>query len=389
MSDTVGFTLTLLSAEGTPADEPNATVQFNRTDGGPPRVVQHVVFPPARTFQVPAFPAIKLLSTDLTFSRYRIQKSEFFTPTEVPPPQQTVIAMRDPSKWMPAFTSVSQLSSARFDDLLTVMQRSDQVDFKHGPAVTGRLDQAYDGLAGEQAMLAKMALLNLHAVMMDEQNPLTNAPWFNANAVQRIVRLDRERFVAEVDASFRTTIQTILNQIDQFKKQGFFTELSPGLHVENFPDRYAASDLITVKKRYDQGNVQFTIATGHTTTGNVTLLDCDMDEHGQFLLHAIDLFRHPFVGGTHPVDMHEYIVAHSAKSNNGPSSVDLGYALQPADLMAPALASTMMRAFPMAMAAPPARKPRSARKTRRVRKARRPAKPRTQRVSVRRRKRTR
>jgi len=372
MADTAQFTLTLLSAEGIPADEPNATVRFANPDNTTVNTAPHVAFPPARTFLVPAWPAANALSVDLTFSRFRIQKSGFFTPDAAKPGTATVIAMREPNQWTPAFMPVANLPGARFGALQKVMSQSDQVDFKHGPAVPGRLDQAWDALGGEQALFAKMALLNLHAVMVDETDPVQNKPWFNV--VQKIVRLDRERFISEVNASMRTTVATILGGLDRFKSQGFFTEPSPGLHLENFPDRYQVRDLITIKKRYQQGNVQFTVATGTTPNGEVTLLDCDMDENSQFLLHTVDLFRHPFSGGTHPIDMHEYIVAHSAASNGGVSAVDLGYTLMPA-AAAPAAPMVTMAMAPASVPPPPrvrARKPRArrARTTGRKRTAR-------------------
>jgi len=52
------------------------------------------------------------------------------------------------------------------------------------------------------------------------------------------------------------------------------------------------------------------------------LLDCDMDENSNLLLHATDFFKHLFTRGTDPINIHEYIV-HRQKG------VDLGYELRP------------------------------------------------------------
>jgi hypothetical protein len=39
------------------------------------------------------------------------------------------------------------------------------------------------------------------------------------------------------------------------------------------------------------------------------LLDADIDENGDLLIHLIDvLFMRAFSGGTHPFDIHEYLV---------------------------------------------------------------------------------
>src|SRR5262249_39795910 len=173
-------------------------------------------------------------------------------------------------------------------------------------------------LASDQQILAKMALLNLYAVLSDEKEPIGNTNWFRF--VQQIVRIDQERFVAEADPALFDIVETILKNLDTFKSKGYFTE-SASLHVENIPPRYTlTADLITVKVRYEQGNVQFTMSKATTNGRNVVLLDCDMDEHSNIIEHVGDLFTHVFTGGTHPIDMHEYIVHHNP-------GVQLGYTL--------------------------------------------------------------
>jgi hypothetical protein len=54
-----------------------------------------------------------------------------------------------------------------------------------------------------------------------------------------------------------------------------------------------------------------------------------MDEHGQLLPHTVDLVEHWFNGGTHPIDIHEYIMLDSARKAGGKAPVDLGYLLRP------------------------------------------------------------
>ncbi len=40
----------------------------------------------------------------------------------------------------------------------------------------------------------------------------------------------------------------------------------------------------------------------------MTILDADLDENGKLMAHLADLFKHRFTGGTHPFDIHEYLV---------------------------------------------------------------------------------
>jgi hypothetical protein len=318
MPDIARFTLSLAAAEGTPATEPNCYVGFKRTDDSTTREAKSVVFPPDRTFLLPAWPQEQNLYCLIQPSLYQTIKSNFFLPRG--DTSQSVTALRLPSQWLPAFDALADLPPPRFAPFLQVVGNSIQVDVKHG-AVLGRLDAAYDNLAGSQQKLAKMALLNLYAVLSDEAEPIGNTHWFRF--VQQFVRIDQERFVAEADQELFNIVKNILDNLDTFKSKGFFTE-SASLHLENIPERYTlTSDLITVKVRYEQGNVQFTMATAQAAGKNVALLDCDMDEHSNIIAHTGDLFTHVFTGGTHPVDMHEYIVHHDP-------GVDLGYNLNPA-----------------------------------------------------------
>jgi hypothetical protein len=60
----------------------------------------------------------------------------------------------------------------------------------------------------------------------------------------------------------------------------------------------------------------------------VHLLDCDMDENSNILLHGFDLLKHKINGGTSPIAMHEYIVETSAlAAPDHVSTIDLGYVL--------------------------------------------------------------
>lgn len=321
MSDIAYFTIQLRTAESTPAEEPNCKVDFRRTDqtsaGGAP----HVVFPPDRTFALPAFPQERTLYCDITPSLYQPVKSEFFTPDAGKPREEQVIAVRLPDAWSPEFVKLADLPAQRFQLFTTVIASSTQVDVKHGRDL-GSLDAAYEGLTALPEKLAKMALLNLYGVTMDTREPIGQKSWFSF--VNQIVRIDRERFVAEVKPELYDIVKRILGNLNDYKGQGFFTEPA-GMHYDNIPTRYTLDgELITVKVRYAQGNVQFTMGKARSGGQDVVLLDCDMDEHSNIIEHGGDLFMHVFTGGTHPVDMHEYIV-------HDDPGVDLGYQLVPAN----------------------------------------------------------
>ena len=196
----------------------------------------------------------------------------------------------------------------------------------------GDLNQNYDTLANGAQILAKTALLNLFAVLSDEQDPESSpsVSWFSY--VRRIVRIDQERFIAEVDPALFEDVQTILRKLNStYKAQGYFTE-SAALHTANIPPQYDIEHnlmmpMITVKKKYEQGNVQLTLAALSTPRGVIHLLDCDMDEHANIVEHGFDLIKHLINGGTSPIAMHEYIVEYSAQLAGGIATVDLGYQL--------------------------------------------------------------
>jgi len=170
--------------------------------------------------------------------------------------------------------------------------------------------------------------LNLYAALSDEIDPIGNVPWFSYE--RKFVRLDQERFLAEVDPTLFENVQTIVNELaSTFKAQGFFTEPPADLplHVPNIPTKYHSDQnlvqILTVKKDYEQGNVQLTPSFLRVDNAAVHLLDCDMDEHRNIVLHSFDIVNHMVTGGTSPISMHEYIVRDSseAAANGIPPSI--------------------------------------------------------------------
>jgi hypothetical protein len=69
--------------------------------------------------------------------------------------------------------------------------------------------------------------------------------------------------------------------------------------------------MFSVKTDERNGNLQLTMAPARdlATGADTLLLDADIDENGDLLKHLVDvLFIHPFNGGTHPFDIHEYLI---------------------------------------------------------------------------------
>jgi len=274
-----------------------------------------------------------------TFSRFMQPSGQMFFPLTEPQKTIPVRLVRSVSAWKPRFTPYIALASPRFDAFKQIAAVSTDVDLKvPGVPAVGNLEDNYDALDLAPQILAKMALLNLYAVLTDEVDPISGKVWFSY--VQKIIRIDQERFVAEVDQELFDDVKTIVAGLDGPFAGGDYsteTEADFPLHYPNIPARYdcpanLAEPMITVKKRYEQGDVQLTMTSYKT---GVYLVDCDMDEHLNLIGHTVDLLAHaeeelqnPQVDGTEPVLMHEYIVRDSAQqAADGIATVDLGYAL--------------------------------------------------------------
>jgi hypothetical protein len=105
-----------------------------------------------------------------------------------------------------------------------------------------------------------------------------------------------------------TRVQTIHQDIDQFD---FYKRTPVGDHANNIPPgfTFAKSRMISIKTQEDHGNLQLTLTPASDGAGTqVTILDADIDENGQLMAHLADLFKHRFNGGTHPFDIHEFLV---------------------------------------------------------------------------------
>jgi hypothetical protein len=334
MPDSITITLSATTMEGVGAVNPQVTIDIIEAIPLNQIISQQIVrnFNGTVTIAVPVPDGFPSWQVNTSFSKYDGVSGFFFQPRGNPAPSFAMQVTRLPAAWTPEFTPLQSLAVQRFQTFRNIVAVSTNVDLKNGPAV-GDLNAKYDFLADGAQIQAKTALLNLFAVLTDEQDPIGQVPWFTY--VRKIVRIDQERFIAEVDPTLFENVQTILNGLNgTFKGQGFFTEPNADLllHVGNIPPQYGGSQninsMITLKKDYEQGDLQLTM-TFLTVAGRaVHLLDCDLDENRNILLHSLDLVKHLFNGGTSPISMHEYIVEDSAQnSGDGVSTVDLGYQL--------------------------------------------------------------
>jgi len=332
--DTINIHLMAKTLDGHDAVDPEVTIDIVEvTELDNP--VAHVVIPNfngSAVVKIPSPASFPAWQVTATFSRYDAGSAFMFQPRGNPNPSHLFQVARLPDKWSPRFTPLDALPSPRFDPFKQIVAQSHDVDLKNGPTV-GDLEANYDAMAGVPQILSKTALLNLYAVLTDESDPIGKVPWFSY--VRRLVRLDQERFIAEVDAALFENVQTIINELaSTYKAQGYFTEppADMSLHIPNIPTAYHSDanlvNIITLKKDYEQGNMQLTVSFLRVNGVAVHLLDCDMDENRNIILHSFDIVKHMISGGTNPITMHEYIVEDSAQqSAGGISTVDLGYVL--------------------------------------------------------------
>lgn len=110
------------------------------------------------------------------------------------------------------------------------------------------------------------------------------------------------------------SVQAIIQDMDRWKKEGYFLEASTMLHNGNIPRGFPPSveDAISVKRNYEQGNLQLTVSFLRDAEQVVRVLDCDMDEDANLAAHTADIVKHEVTKGTAPVEMHDFIMLHSA-----------------------------------------------------------------------------
>ena len=252
--------------------------------------------------------------------RYRFARSPIFFRTPGPPISRKSTLFREPAEWTPAFTRWNGLSS-EFAGLKAALDASADIVLHKSHVSLGKLAGAsYDAMAGADAVSAKTALLNTHYRLRTAFDPVSDTrSWFSF--VQRVIAIDRERFLAFVDAEMETIVRQIHTHIEDFRAD--YERTPAENHRHNVPASMQGriSSMVSIKSTHAKGNFQLTLT--HLSGPDEVLLDADIDENGELLGHIFDLVKHKFSGGTHPHDVHELLV-YQAGATPG---FDLGYQL--------------------------------------------------------------
>jgi hypothetical protein len=255
--------------------------------------------------------------------RFRFVQSPVFFRSPGPPITRRSQLFREPKEWTPRFTRWNDLPAA-FGGLKRVLSVSPRITlFKEADPIAELLVEAtYDGMSGEDVILAKTALLNTYFRLSHASEPVSaNRSWFSF--VSRLVAIGRERFLAFVDPEMETLVRQIHTHIDQFSAD--YERTPAENHRGNVPAalQNRIANMISIKSTHSKGNFQLTLT--HLSNPDEVLLDTDIDEHGDLLGHFLDLFKHKITGGTHPHDVHELLVLQEGQT----PGFDLGYRLVP------------------------------------------------------------
>ena len=311
----------LLDVTGSLARDPDTRLTVHRGTTQDVVKVFNTSFPPTRRFELPAFPTEHVLSPFIEPSRYRSKPLPFFTLTHDKTITRNVTVFREPSEWDFEFTAWADLSD-RFDPLKDVLDSSPNLRVRGGASFALFTEDDYDEAESDQrVVMPKASMLNLYGKLMELREPIKKRKsWFMF--VTRILEIGRERFIAVVDPEMPARMQEVRDDIASHSD--VYKRAPVGDHHGNMPASFGVvkNTMFSLKTIEDHGNVQLTVGRGADpeTGDEAWLLDTDIDENGALLAHLGDLFKHRFTGGTHPIDIHEYLLlAHAG--------IDLGYTL--------------------------------------------------------------
>lgn len=297
------YRLALLDTRSQAALDAKVRVTFKREDGTVISVNSLSLSGPV-SFPLPAFPDVKALLGLLEPSRFRAREIPFFMLTHGETVYRQLSVFRQPNQWNAVFDPWQKVQAAA-QGLATLLANSPDVAVKGWKTYPSLADAAYDkfGSDREREELPKATLLNMYTRFSNVLNPTSGRTWFVY--LQRVLELSRERLIALVDPAMGRAVQAIRANIARYPD---YKLASAELHWKNFPVKYGIlkKEMFSLKTKHTKGNLQFTLAPGTDESGrNVLLLDADIDENGQWLKHAMDVFRHRFSGGTHPFDIHD------------------------------------------------------------------------------------
>jgi hypothetical protein len=300
--------LTIKNTADQPAADPKTRIQVQRTDNSVVRHFKNLNLPLPGVLEIPAFPHESNLRCTVLSKRYRHFNTCFFTLSAAEPKRLELHALRNPKEWSAQFVPWKQLPE-EFKPLQQVLDAS-EVKVMKGEKLGKFTEDKYDTAKAEKSVLAKTALLNLFAKLTVLPEPIGGRnPWFSF--VDRLLAVDRERFYAQVNVEMGEVVRRVKDNLPRFKGYESATAVNHFDKLqETLPEfRIFKSKMFSIKTDEANGNLQLTLAPAKDAAGNdVLLLDADMDENGKMLKHLVDVFFiHPFNGGTHPFDIHEYL----------------------------------------------------------------------------------
>lgn len=313
--------LTPLTVDTTPARDPKTFVSFLRTTDGRELANSTTAFPPTRRFRLPAFPQERAIACLITPERYRHREVGIFTLMDGETIPRSPTVFRIPQHWHARFDRWGSLAVA-LAPLTAVLAASPALHVKNGKTLGQFVSAAYDGVDPNDrtTVHAKTSLLNLFGKMNTLKEPVFGRkPWFGF--VTSLLQIGRERLIAQVDEEMFARVKQIHAAVDEFD---LYKRTPVGDHNKNIPPGFTfkKSDMVSIKTKEEFGNLQLTLTPATDSSGTaVTLLDADIDENGKLMAHLADLFKHRFNGGTHPFDIHEYLVLED-------KTRDLGYSLE-------------------------------------------------------------
>ncbi|BCS35109.1 hypothetical protein TBR22_A43350 [Luteitalea sp. TBR-22] len=322
--DTVAVRFRLADVSGTPIRDPATFFTFRKVADNRQVGDQMQVALDGRPvqFTLPGSPDVLVCEIDP--ARFRFARSPVFFATPGTSVDETLRLWREPLAWAPRFTAWDDLPRS-FATLQKALRASPDVTFfdraRPGRIVAPLLvKETWNGLAGDEATLAKTSLLNLFYRLDSIQEPIgRERSWFSF--VRRIVAIGRERMLAMVDPEMLRLVNHVREHLDHFATD--YEATPAGNHRPNVPPALQPDivDMVSLKSTHRKGNFQLTLT--RLRGMDDVLLDADIDESGDLLGHFLDLFKHKRTGGTHPHDIHEILVHQDGET----PGFDLGYRL--------------------------------------------------------------
>jgi mannan endo-1,4-beta-mannosidase len=255
--------------------------------------------------------------------RYLPRSSEFFFLNPGDSRTIAATAVRDRDAWSPSFLAWNDLAAA-FQPLKDLLSVAGDVALLPSNQNLGNLaGDAYDRLSAEA--LPKTALLNLFYKLRSLPDPIhKEKTWFSY--ARRILMIGRERLIAVADPAIADSVKQVLQDPARY---GYHAAEDPDLHRQFLPPAYqsiAGTKISSIKASIREASLQVTVSEipQPGPQGTITLLDADLDEHGDLLEHIFDGLIHILTRGTHPYDIHEFLVAQATGQG---VKVNLGYTL--------------------------------------------------------------